>query len=92
VVIVGVGVAVRAPLARIPENMLKYAVGLLLTTFGTFWGAEGAGAKWPASDASILALLAILLVLSLGVVKLLKRGQQQPGLAASPAAAKAKVS
>jgi uncharacterized membrane protein len=78
VVIVGVGVAVRAPLARVPENTLKFAVGLLLTTFGTFWGAEGAGAKWPASDVSILVLLAILLVVSLGVVQILKRSQQTP--------------
>jgi uncharacterized membrane protein len=85
VVIVGVGVAVRAPLARVPENMLKYAVGLLLTTFGIFWGAEGAGAKWPASDASILVLLAVLLVISFGVVQLLKRDQQSARLAATPA-------
>jgi uncharacterized membrane protein len=76
IVIVGVGVAVRAPLAKVPENTLKYAVGLLLTTFGIFWGAEGAGADWPASDASILVLLVILAVVSLGVVELLKRGQQ----------------
>ena len=81
-VVVGVGVAVRAPLAKVPENTLKYAVGLLLTTFGTFWGAEGAGAKWPASDVSILVLLAILLVVSLGVVQLLKRSQQTPAATA----------
>jgi uncharacterized membrane protein len=78
VVVVAVGVAVRVPLARVPENMLKYAVGLLLTTFGLFWGAEGAGAKWPASDASILVLLAILGVTSLGLVQLLKRGVRAP--------------
>lgn len=76
VVVVAVGVAVRAPLAKVPENMLKYAVGLLLTTFGVFWAAEGAGAKWPASDASILVLLAILWVVSLGVVQLLKQSQR----------------
>lgn len=88
VVVVGVGVAVRAPLAKVPENMLKYAVGLLLTTFGIFWGAEGAGAKWPASDASILVLLAILWVVSLGVVQYLKRGQQAPAApSATPSAA-----
>jgi uncharacterized membrane protein len=84
VVVVAVGFAVRAPLARVPENTLKYAVGLLLTTFGTFWGAEGAGAKWPANDVSILVLLAILWVISLGVVYVLKRSQQSP---ARPAAA-----
>lgn len=80
VAVVGVGVAVRAPLAKVPENTLKFAVGLLLTTFGMFWGAEGAGAKWPGSDASVLVLLAILLVVSLAVVQLLKRGQRTPAM------------
>jgi uncharacterized membrane protein len=79
IVVVALGVAVRAPLARVPENMLKYAVGLLLTTFGIFWGADGAGARWPASDASIVVLLAITWVISLAVVRLLKRSQQPPG-------------
>ena len=44
-----VGFAVRAPLARVPENTLKFVVGIMLTAFGTFWGAEGAGADWPGS-------------------------------------------
>jgi len=87
VVVVTIGVAVRSPLAKVPENTLKYAVGLLLTTFGMFWGAEGAGATWPASDASILVLLVILAVVSLGVVELLKRSQQAsiaPAVSKSP--------
>jgi uncharacterized membrane protein len=88
VVVVAIGFAVHAPLARVPENLLKYAVGLLLTTFGTFWGAEGAGAKWPASDASILVLLAILGVASVGVVYLLQRGQQAPAGATAPSLAR----
>ena len=50
-VVVATGVAVRAPLARVPENTMKFAVGVMLTSFGTFWGAEGAGASWPGSDA-----------------------------------------
>jgi uncharacterized membrane protein len=78
IVVVAAGVAARVPLAKVPENMLKYVVGLLLTTFGLFWGAEGAGAKWPASDASILVLLVVLGAVSLGVVQLLKRSQQTP--------------
>src|SRR5204862_4093622 len=45
--VVGAGVAVRAPLSRVPENTLKYAVGVMLTAYGIFWGAEGAGAHWP---------------------------------------------
>ena len=48
------GIAVRAPLARVPENTLKFVVGIMLTRFGMFWGAEGAGAHWPGSDAALL--------------------------------------
>ncbi len=50
------GVAVRAPLARVPENTMKLVVGVMLTTFGVFWGAEGAGAHWPGSDLALLPL------------------------------------
>jgi uncharacterized membrane protein len=52
-----VGLAVRAPLARVPENTMKFVVGVMLTAFGTFWGAEGAGAHWPGSDAALLVLI-----------------------------------
>src|SRR5436189_3521275 len=58
VVVAIVGLRVRAPLGRVPENTMKYAVGLLLTTFGTFWAAEGAGVSWPGSDLALLVLLA----------------------------------
>jgi uncharacterized membrane protein len=72
-VVVAAGVAVRAPLARVPENTLKYGVGLLLVTFGTFWGAEGAGADWPGSDLAILGLLAFYLAISRLIVLALER-------------------
>ena len=52
-----VGAAVRAPLSRVPENTMKFAVGVMLCAFGTFWGAEGAGAHWPGGDAAILVLI-----------------------------------
>ncbi|HEX5195030.1 MAG TPA: hypothetical protein VFW09_19705 [Solirubrobacteraceae bacterium] len=55
--VVAAGVAVRAPLARVPENTMKFAVGVLLSTYGCFWLAEGAGAHWPGGDASLLALI-----------------------------------
>jgi uncharacterized membrane protein len=58
VLVLLVGVAVRAPLSRVPENALKFVVGLLLFSFGTFWAAEGAGVTWPGSDAAILGILA----------------------------------
>jgi uncharacterized membrane protein len=68
-----VGVAVRAPLARVPENTMKFAVGIMLTTFGIFWAAEGAGANWPGSDASLLAVLAFVIASSALLVPLLRR-------------------
>jgi uncharacterized membrane protein len=67
------GIAVRAPMSRVPENTLKYAVGVMLTAFGTFWGAEGAGAHWPGGDAAILALIAFTLVTSLALVAIVRR-------------------
>jgi uncharacterized membrane protein len=74
VVLVAVaGIAVRGPLARVPENTMKFAVGILLTTFGMFWGAEGAGAHWPGADAAILALLAFTALVSLAAVAILRR-------------------
>ncbi len=72
------GVAVRAPLARIPENTLKFAVGVLLTSFGTFWGAEGAGAAWPGGDAALVAVVAGTLVLALGLTAALRRLNARP--------------
>ena len=47
VVVIGLGLALHRPLARVPENTLKFVVGVLLSAFGTFWVAEGAGLGWP---------------------------------------------
>jgi uncharacterized membrane protein len=82
-VVVVAGAAARAPLARVPENTMKFAVGVMLTSFGTFWGAEGAGASWPGGDAALLVLIPGLLAFSLASVALLRRGavtrDSQPG-------------
>jgi uncharacterized membrane protein len=67
------GVAVHAPLQRVPENTLKFVVGVMLTSFGTFWGAEGAGAHWPGGDAALLVLVPATLLFSLGLVSALRR-------------------
>jgi uncharacterized membrane protein len=73
ILVAATGVVVHRPLARVPENTLKFAVGLLLTSFGTFWAAEGAGVSWPASDGAIIGILAVLIVVSYGLVLLLRR-------------------
>ncbi len=72
-VVTGAGILVRGPLARVPENTMKFAVGIMLTSFGMFWGAEGAGAHWPGSDAAILALIGGTLIVSLVAVAFLRR-------------------
>jgi uncharacterized membrane protein len=66
--VLAAGLALRAPLARVPENGMKFAVGVLLTSFGIFWGAEGAGASWPGGDAALAPLIAVVLVAALAMV------------------------
>jgi uncharacterized membrane protein len=73
VLVVVVGVLVRAPLSRVPENTMKFAVGAMLTTFGIFWSAEGAGADWPGTDAALPVVLAFVLLLSFAAVTMLRR-------------------
>lgn len=68
VLVVFLGVIVHRPLASIPENALKFVVGVLLTAFGTFWVGEGIGLGWPARDWSILGLVAGFLLVALATV------------------------
>ena len=76
VVVAGIGVAVRAPLARVPENTMKFVVGVMLTAFGMFWGAEGAGAHWPGSDAALLVLVPSVAALGVGYTYLLRASRR----------------
>lgn len=68
-VVLAIGLAVHRPLSQVPENTLKYAVGLMLTAFGIFWVGEGLGVEWPGADLMILGILGILLGASLGLVR-----------------------
>ena len=83
VVVTVTGIAVRAPLAKVPENALKFLVGIMLTSFGTFWGAEGAGVKWPGHDAALLVLVPVVAVVSLGYAARLRRARRSGGAAGS---------
>jgi uncharacterized membrane protein len=67
------GLLLHRPLSRVPENSLKFTVGLLLTSFGTFWAAEGAGVHWPGSDGALIGLLAITTSVSAVFVMVLRR-------------------
>ena len=68
IVVTVVGIAVRAPLTKVPENWMKFAVGVMLASFGTFWGAEGAGVAWPGDDAALLVLVPVMALAAGGCV------------------------
>jgi uncharacterized membrane protein len=84
VVVVAVGMVVRGPLSRVPENSLKYVVGVLLTSFGIFWGGEGAGVDWPGSDLAILGVVAFVGLVSVLLTRYL-RGRAPATAAAAQA-------
>ncbi|TGP45274.1 hypothetical protein EN873_42100 [bacterium M00.F.Ca.ET.230.01.1.1] len=67
-----IGLAVHRPLARVPENALKFIVGLMLTSFGVFWTGEGLGAEWPGEDLALLAIFAIIAAASFAIVRWLR--------------------
>ncbi|MEP6872403.1 MAG: hypothetical protein ABI939_11205 [Anaerolineaceae bacterium] len=79
ILVVGTGLIVHKPLSRVPENTIKYAVGLLLSAFGTFWVGEGVGVEWTLQDPTIVALVAAYATVSAALVWYLK---PKPGLAA----------
>jgi uncharacterized membrane protein len=67
------GFVLAKPLSRVPENAMKFSVGILLTSFGIFWGAEGSGAKWPGDNWAVLGLIGFVSALSFALVNFLKR-------------------
>lgn len=78
VVIVAIaGFAIHKPLTKVPENTMKFVVGVLLTSFGIFWGAEGAGANWPHSDLSLLGIIPTILLVCWGLIAFLKARKAQ---------------
>jgi uncharacterized membrane protein len=77
VLVAGLGAAVHRPLARVPENTLKFVVGVVLSAFGSFWAGEGAGIAWPGGDLAIPALIAAYLAVALALVALCRPGRRR---------------
>jgi uncharacterized membrane protein len=71
--VIGIGLVIHKPLSRVPENTLKFVVGVMLTSFGVFWTGEGLGADWPGADLSLLAILVVFALASLSAVHWLRR-------------------
>jgi uncharacterized membrane protein len=85
--VIAAGAIIQAPLTKVPENTLKFVVGIMLTSFGTFWAAEGFGFEWPLADAFIPILIALYLLASYALVSWLKwRKQHQLAIAAANSA------
>ena len=82
--VLAIGLVLHRPLARVPENTLKFAVGLLLTSFGVFWTGEGLGADWPGADLSLLGILAAVAAVSFIAVRLLRARRSARTEAALP--------
>jgi len=72
VLVAAVGFAVRRPLARVPENALKFTVGVMLSSFGVFWTGEGLGVPWPGEDLAILGFAALFLIVAVAAVRLVR--------------------
>ena len=84
VIVTGVALAIHRPLSRVPENSIKFAVGVMLMAFGTFWGGEGVGLEWTFKEAMIPLLALFYWLCALGLIAVLK-----PRLQAAPAGSQA---
>ncbi|RWA78610.1 COG4280 domain-containing protein [Mesorhizobium sp.] len=78
VLVMLIGLAVHRPLARVPENALKFVVGLMLTSFGIFWTGEGLGAEWPGGDLALLGIFAVVAAASFAIVRRLRNTYAVP--------------
>ena len=72
-VVIAIGVVIHRPLQQVPENTLKFAVGVMLSAFGVFWTGEGLDVPWPGEDFAILAFAALFLIVALAAVALIRR-------------------
>jgi len=67
------GAVIRAPLTRVPENTIKFAVGVMLTSFGSYWAVEGLGVRWPGDELALVGLLTFSAAVASLLVRLLRR-------------------
>ena len=70
--VLAAGLVVHEPLSRVPENSLKFGVGVMLTSFGIFWSAEGVGVTWPGADASLLGVIVFVAAVAVVFVEVLR--------------------
>jgi uncharacterized membrane protein len=76
--VAALGFVIHRPLARVPENALKFVVGVMLTSFGIFWIGEGLGATWPGEDLAIVPIALTVALFALGAVAILRGAARAP--------------
>jgi uncharacterized membrane protein len=76
--VLGIGVLVHHPLRRVPENALKFGVGVMLSAFGVFWIGEALGVPWPGEDLAIPGFIVLFLTLALGLSAFLRGRAMEP--------------
>jgi Ca2+/H+ antiporter, TMEM165/GDT1 family len=81
IVVIALGILIRRPLARVPENALKFGVGVIIVSFGIFWLGEGLGLAWPGGDLAVLALIGCVFALAYSVAASLRLQNQSAGAA-----------
>jgi uncharacterized membrane protein len=84
VVVLLAGLVIHAPLSRVPENTLKFGVGVMLTAFGVFWSTEGAGGDWPGGDLAILVVIPCVLAVALVLVAVARGRAPAPAESGEP--------
>ena len=77
VLVLAAGVLIHRPLARVPENVLKFGVGVMLSAFGIFWTGEGLGAEWPGGDLALVGFILLFCCLGMFLVSLIQRSVVQ---------------
>ncbi len=90
-VVVALGLLLAKPLTKVPENFLKYTVGICLVSFGIFWGGEGVGVNWPKKDFAIIYLIETFVVFSRILIEILKRIRKRPLAAQAGITSKSEV-
>jgi uncharacterized membrane protein len=78
ILVLAIGIAVRRPLARVPENSLKFGVGVILCAFGVFWTGEGLGIEWPGHDLALIAFVMLFLAAGLLAIPAARRIASEP--------------